>query len=291
MEHRKISDFYATRSIARRQILAKLSTILRQTLDFTDSRIRTSFSQRMIKYDDGMQSRRLCSVHRYQDATGQWDGVQYMCWDWSVVAELDLDTVMVEQEMIEHLHQGGAERFSCLERRPFRSTGQSRSIPLSNFLGGAPLCRWYNPHAPWTSTIHSPPQGFPRPPTTQEIRSTRNAQLATDMNTLFVSETELPIWQRNWLMADARIVPHKGYIVMEQQLQHAWIWVLNAEGAMARRILVDPAQMAHFRIADSALPIALFFTITLVLTADNHNYQVKLAEASSPSAFPRTASP
>ena len=193
--------------------------------------------------------------------------------------------------MIEHLHQGGAERFSCLERRPFRSTGQASRVPPEHFLGGAPLCKWYHPHEPWANVTREPPEGFPRPPTLQEILSPRNAQLAADINAKFVSDTELQIWQRNWLMADARTVPHKGYIVIEQQLQHAWIWVLNTEGAMARRIYVDPAQAAHFRTPEPDLPIALFFTIAIVQTADNHNYQIKLAAASTPSSFPRTASP
>ena len=115
--------------------------------------------------------------------------------------------------------------------------------------------------------------------------------MAMDMNTVFVSANELPIWNRKWLMADVRVVPHKGYIIMEQQLQHAWIWVLTGEGVMARRVLVDPAQAANFRSADAALPIALYFTIAFHPTADQSTYQIKLAEAYAPSAFPRSASP
>ena len=112
-------------------------------------------------------------------------------------------------------------------------------------------------------------------------------------DTPFVDDEELMIWRRRWLTVEMGEVPHKGYLLKENGLQHAWIWVLTGEDTMARRVLVDSIQLLDFESEEPTwnCPIALFFTVVLVPIPHRDQYQLKMAEAFAPSAFPRAASP
>ena len=274
-------------------MLAKVAYAVKQQLGMTDQQIKCVFQAKILKYEYGQQQQILCSIRRYRDEGEAWEGIQYIEWAWPVVKQIRLDTHAVEDAIVDFLQAGGADRFSCLERRPFQSTGHPQGIPHNQFLGGAPVCRWFPDGRLWSAGTRDPPPGFPRPPTLSEIYEHKGAMQVADTDSPFVNDEELEKWRRKWLTIEMGSVPHKGYLLKEKGLQHEWIWVLTGEDTMVRRILVDSNQLLDFESDGPTwnFPIALYFTVTFFPIPHRDVYQLQMAEAFAPSAYPRAASP
>ena len=113
--------------------------------------------------------------------------------------------------------------------------------------------------------------------------------LATSMESTFADEAEILIWRRKWLGLDPTLTPHKGYLVFEPGVRHAWIWVLTGDGSMRRRVVVCPDEAARVDERLKEFPIALQFRISITTIGETDTYQLYLAEAFAPSTSVRTA--
>ena len=87
---------------------------------------------------------------------------------------------------------------------------------------------------------------------------------AADTDSPFASEEEFVRWRRKLLGIEAHNIPHKGYLLREQGLHHAWIWVLANDGSLRRRVLVNSEQLLDFDDRLHEMPIALHFTVAVL---------------------------